>query len=100
VLDVDALIAMGVLVASKKSWLLHLHVQPGAKRTEAMGLHGDRLKVRLHAPPVDGKANKALIAWLAKELRCAKADITLIRGQTSRQKTLRINAALGQGRTD
>ena len=74
--------------------LLHLtvHVQPGAKTTSCAGIHGDALKIRLAAPPVDGKANQALIAWLSKTLSCPQSAIELIRGQTNRRKTLCINA--------
>lgn len=82
--------AADVLTPHKGAWLLHVHVQPGVKSTEAAGLHGDRLKVRLAAPPVDGKANKALIEWAADYFGVAKSAVELVRGQTSRQKTLRI----------
>ena len=71
---------------------LTVHVQPGAKTTSCAGIHGDALKIRLAAPPVDGKANQALIVWLAKTLSCPQKDIELIRGQTNRRKTLSINA--------
>lgn len=71
---------------------LTVHVQPGAKTTACAGIHGDALKIRLAAPPVDGKANQALIAWLAKTLACPQSTIELIRGQTSRRKTLSITA--------
>ena len=47
---------------------LTLHIQPGAKKTEFAGLHGDALKIRLAAPPVDGKANEALIKFVADTL--------------------------------
>jgi len=67
---------------------LTVHVQPGAKTTACAGLHGDALKIRLAAPPVDGKANQALISWLANALGCPQSAITLLRGQTSRRKTL------------
>ena len=70
---------------------INVHVQPGAKTTSCAGEHGDALKIRLHAPPVDGKANQALIAWLAKTLGCPQSAIELIRGQTSRRKTLSIS---------
>jgi len=86
----EALIAAGAAVRTKDGVLVGVHVQPGAKKTEAVGMHGDRLKVRLAAPPVDGKANKALIAWAAKHFGLKKADVELIRGQASRQKTLRL----------
>lgn len=71
---------------------LTVHVQPGAKTTSCAGIHGDALKIRLAAPPIDGKANQALIAWLAQTLNCPQNHIELIRGQTSRRKTLRIDA--------
>ena len=48
---------------------LTLHIQPGAKKTEVVGLHGDALKIRLAAPPVDGKANQALIGFIAERLK-------------------------------
>lgn len=81
----------GVLVLSKGGHLLEVHVQPGAKRTEVVGLHGDRLKIKLAAPPVDGKANDALVAWAAEVFQVGRGDVELVRGQTSRQKTLRIS---------
>lgn len=71
---------------------LTVHVQPGAKTTSCAGIHGDALKIRLAAPPVDGKANQALITWLAQTLGRPQNAITLIRGQTSRRKTLNIDA--------
>ena len=71
---------------------LTVHVQPGAKTTSCAGIHGDALKIRLQAPPVDGKANQALIAWLSKTLGCPQSAIELIRGQTNRRKTLNIDA--------
>ena len=88
----DELRRAGALQTDHKdgTMLLHVHVQPGARRTEVCGLHGDRLKVRLAAPPVDGKANKALIAWAAAFFAVPKSRVELVRGQASRQKTLRI----------
>lgn len=78
----------------KDTTLLHLtvHVQPGAKTTACNGIHGDALRIRLAAPPVDGKANQALIVWLAQTLGCPQSCIELLRGQTSRRKTLCIDA--------
>lgn len=69
---------------------LTLHVQPGAKRTEFAGLHGDALKIRLAAPPVEGKANAALLAFLAKYFGVARANVELISGDTSRHKIVRV----------
>ena len=72
---------------------LTLHIQPGAKKTEVVGMHGDALKIRLAAPPVDGKANAALIAFVADRLGLAKSAVSLKSGQTSRRKVLEVSAA-------
>ena len=72
---------------------LTLHIQPGAKKTEVVGKHGDALKIRLAAPPVDGKANAALINFVADRLGLAKSAVSLKSGQTSRRKVLEITAA-------
>lgn len=74
--------------------IIALHVQPGAKRTEVVGLHGEALKVRLAAPPVDGKANEALIGFLAGTLDLAKSQLALVSGQTARTKRVSV-AGLG-----
>ena len=69
---------------------LTLHVQPGASRTEVAGTHGDALKVRLAAPPVDGKANAELLRFLAEAFGVPRRNVTLVRGETSRAKVVRI----------
>jgi len=71
-------------------WLLDLHVQPGAKRTAAVGEHGGRLKLKIAAPPVDNKANAHLLAWLAAQLGVPKSAVRLVRGESSRQKTVAV----------
>jgi uncharacterized protein (TIGR00251 family) len=75
---------------------LTLHIQPGAKRIEFAGLHGDALKVRLAAPPVDGKANEALLRFLAEELGIPKSAINLKSGQASRRKVLEVSGATAE----
>jgi uncharacterized protein (TIGR00251 family) len=70
--------------------ILNLHIQPGAKQTEVVGLHGDALKIRLAAPPVDGKANDALVAFLAKKLGAGRTAVEVISGQTARAKRVRV----------
>ena len=70
--------------------VLSLHVQPAAKRTELAGEHGGALKVRLGVPPVDGKANECLLAFLAERLDVPKARVVLEAGATSRQKRVRL----------
>lgn len=72
--------------------LLELKLQPGASRSEFSGLHGDHLKLRIHAPAVDGKANSTLIAFLAEAFGAAKQQIRIERGELSRIKSLRIRA--------
>ena len=67
---------------------LSCHVQPGAKRTAVSGVYGTSLKIALAAPPVDGKANKELCVFLAKKLGLAKSAVTLVSGQTSRDKVV------------
>jgi uncharacterized protein (TIGR00251 family) len=71
-------------------WLLQLHVQPGAKITAIVGEHGGRLKLKIAAPPVDNKANAHLLAWLAVRLGVPKSAVRLVRGETSRQKTVAV----------
>jgi hypothetical protein len=74
--------------------VLELHVQPGASRTEVAGTHGTegamRLKLRLAAPPADGKANAELVRFLADAFGVALRQVSLVRGAASRQKTVRI----------
>jgi hypothetical protein len=76
--------------AAQDRWLIALHVQPGARSTEIVGEHGGRLKLKISAPPVDNKANAVLLAWLAARLGLPKAAVELVRGQSSRQKTVAI----------
>jgi len=73
--------------------VLDLHVQPGAKRTEAAGRHGDRVKIRLAAPPVDGAANDELVRFVAEAFVVPKRNVEIVSGATSRQKRVRITGA-------
>lgn len=81
---------MNWLVADGDGVTLRLHIQPGAKKTEVAGLHGEALKIRLAAPPVDGKANACLLAFLADQLGVAKSAVSLISGESSRAKRVHI----------
>jgi uncharacterized protein len=67
-----------------------VQVVPRASRDRLGPVHGDRLKVQLTAPPVDGAANEALIALVAKSLGRARSDVTIVRGATGRKKTIRV----------
>jgi len=80
-------------VAADGRITLTLHIQPGAKKTETAGLHGDALKIRLAAPPVEGKANEALIKFIAEALKLPKSAVNLKSGQTSRRKVLEVQGA-------
>ncbi len=70
---------------------LTLRVQPRASKDELL-IHGNGLKARITAPPVDGKANEHLVRFLAKEFGVAKSQVELVRGQTSREKQFVIRA--------
>jgi uncharacterized protein (TIGR00251 family) len=69
---------------------LMLHVQPGARATAVAGRHGDAIKVRLAAPPVDGRANEALVAFVADLAGVPGRDVRLVRGATSRSKVIEV----------
>ena len=81
---------MSWLAADPDGVTLRLHIQPGAKKTEVVGLHGEALKIRLAAPPVDGKANACLVGFIAERLGVAKSAVELLSGESSRAKRLRI----------
>jgi uncharacterized protein (TIGR00251 family) len=70
--------------------ILELHVQPGASRSEFAGHHGDRLKVRLAARAVDGKANEALVKFLAEHYGVPRSRVRILSGAKSRQKRVEI----------
>ena len=72
---------------------LVLHVQPGARRTEVQGLHGDALKIRLAAPPIEGRANQELVRFLAEHFKVPLRDVCLIVGETSRRKRFRVSGS-------
>ena len=73
--------------------VLDLSIVPGAKRTEVVGLHDGALRIRLAAPPVDGKANEALLRWLAAQLRLPRRAVTLVRGDASRRKQVQVETS-------
>ncbi len=78
-----------------RSWL-DVVVSPNARRTQADGLHDGALRVRLAAPPVDGKANALLLEWLADELGLPRRAVRLARGESSRRKQIDLDAPPGQ----
>jgi uncharacterized protein len=82
--------------AADGSLTLQIQAQPGAKSTAVVGIYGDggqaRLKIALAAPPVDGKANAVLRAFLAEAFGVAQRNVTLLRGESGRRKLVRIEA--------
>ncbi len=74
--------------------LLAIHVQPRARHDEIVGPHGDALKIRLTAAPIEGQANEHLMRFLANTLRVPRAQVTLVSGATGRAKRLRITGPL------
>jgi hypothetical protein len=71
--------------------VLELHVQPGAARSEFAGRHGERIKVRLAARAIDGKANEALVEFLAAHYGVAKRNVRIVAGLKSRHKRVAID---------
>lgn len=74
--------------ATNDGVIVSVHVRPGAKKDATMGYFNGRLKVSLAAPPVDGKANERLVRWLSKSVGLPRSAVTLLSGQTSREKRL------------
>jgi hypothetical protein len=75
---------------TSQGYVLRLHVAPGASRTEVVGLHGDRLKVRVAAAPEKGAANRKLLEFLAARLGLPKKAVRLSAGAQSREKVVAI----------
>jgi uncharacterized protein (TIGR00251 family) len=69
--------------------LIFVHLQPGARRTARCGEHGGRLKIAVAAPPLEGRANEALTAWIAAQLDVPRRHVSVISGLHSRDKTVR-----------
>ncbi|MGP8261211.1 MAG: DUF167 domain-containing protein [Acidobacteriaceae bacterium] len=78
------------ILDSSDGCTLPVRVHPGARRNAITGIHDGALKVSLTTPPTDGRANQALIAFLAGELHIPRARVTLLSGAASRNKSLRI----------
>lgn len=70
---------------------LHLYVQPGGKKSEILGEHGGSLKIRVNAPPVEGKANAAVVDFVAAIFEVSRSKVRLLRGQQSRIKVVEID---------
>lgn len=75
--------------------LIDLHVQPGARKAAVLGLHAGRIKLAIVAPPVEGKANDALVRHIAATLDVPRKWVTLASGRRSRDKCVRVDPAAG-----
>jgi len=73
--------------------VLSIHAQPGAKRTEVAGLHGEALKIRVKAPALEDRANEALAEFIAARLGVARRDVALVSGARSREKRFTVRGA-------
>lgn len=72
---------------------LTLHVQPGAKQTSIAGLHGEALKIRLAAAPIEGRANDALLKFIAGVFEVPLREVTLRQGEQSRHKRIEVRGS-------
>jgi uncharacterized protein (TIGR00251 family) len=75
-----------------QGWLLSIHAQPGAKRSEVAGLYGEALKLRLAAPAVEGRANEALVEFIADALGVPRSGVRVVKGASGRRKTVLVAA--------
>jgi len=76
--------------------VIHIRLTPRSSRNEVLGLRDGVFRIKLTAPPVDGKANQALIAFLSKALHVPKGNVMLVSGETSRDKIVRIHGLTGE----
>lgn len=74
----------------KGSLILSVYIVPRSSKTEIVGPYGDALKIKLNAPPVDGKANEELVYFLSKKLKISKSNIKMISGFNQKRKVLSI----------
>ncbi|HZR03319.1 MAG TPA: DUF167 domain-containing protein [Burkholderiales bacterium] len=72
---------------------IEVHLQPNARKTEIVGLHGDALKIRVSAPAVEQRANEMLVAFLAERLHVPLSHVHIVRGQKSRAKLVQVSEA-------
>lgn len=72
---------------------LAMQITPNAKQTEVTGVHGDALKLKLQAQPIEGKANEALVKFLAGVLSVPKSAVTITHGQTNKRKLIEVASA-------
>lgn len=81
---------------SKDKAILGIYLQPGAKKTEVSGVHDNHIKIKVNSPPVDGKANEALILFLSEFLDIPKSKIKIVSGEKSRIKKISIETLINK----
>lgn len=79
------------MTTSSSHCTLELKVIPNAPRNQIVGRLGEAIKVKIHAPPLEGRANDALCEFLAECLQVPRRSVTVLRGDTSRQKLVRVD---------
>lgn len=78
------------VIQSEHCLMIDIYVQPGAKSSQIIGKHGERLKLKISSPPIDGKANHAVIDFFAQLFALAKCDVSIKSGEKSRNKRVSI----------
>lgn len=76
--------------ANNNEVILDIYVQPGAKISQIVGTHGERLKIKIKAPPIDNKANSEVVEFFARICTTAKSNVILLSGDKSRNKRIKI----------
>jgi uncharacterized protein (TIGR00251 family) len=84
---------MSFVLSHPAGLAFRVHVQPRSSRNQVVGVHGDALKVKLTAPPVEGAANAACVAFLADALGLPKSALSIVAGHTGRRKTIAVACA-------
>lgn len=92
-IDENRLNLFNSIIDFERYSVIRLYVQPGAKKQDFSGFHGDpiRLKIKVHSPPSNGKANDSVRAHLVESLEISKSECFLLRGDKSRTKDFRVN---------
>lgn len=80
------------LAGEPGAWRIALHVQPGASRTEVAGVVEGCLKLRVAAPPIEGRANEAIVRWVADRLDLPRSRVSIAGGERGRRKRVEVTA--------
>ncbi len=89
--SLDDALLMTAITLAKNGLYVNVHAQPGARKPSLRGMHGDALKIAVREAAQDGKANAAIVDFMAGALGCAKRQVEVTSGQSSRRKRLFIS---------